>query len=501
MTNSTDPNQLSVKTALAAPTIKPKLLLVDDQVINIQVLHEVLGEDYQLFQATSGEQAIKVCLSKKPDLVLLDMIMPGMDGNEVCRRLHDNPETQSIPVIFVTANNDEESETQALNLGAVDFISKPIKPNIVRARVKTHLTLLEQKRALQNSDQYTHAILDNAIDVILTCDTMGNIASANRAIENSFGYPFDELKKHTIHDIITIPYHDQINQILSGASILAPSEHRVEKREMEAIHFDGHHVPIEIAISMSRHDGQAMIVVMIRDISERRRVEKMKTDFISTVSHELRTPITSISGALGLLVGGAMGTIPDKVRPMIDVAHKNSLRLSYLINDILDMEKMLAGKMEFNLQKQALAPMVESAVEATLPYAQNYHVNLNINNEQDDMLVNVDHNRLHQVLVNLLSNAAKFSHPNGCVEVTISRSNSTARVAVTDHGCGIPLEYQNKIFQKFSQVDSSDTRTKGGTGLGLAIAREMMIRMNGEIGFSSARDEGSCFHIELPINA
>ena len=129
---------------------KPKLLVVDDQPINIQVMHQVFGADYQVFMATNGEQALAICRSNQPDLVLLDVVMPGMDGFEVCTQLKANPDTRNIPVIFVTAHSDAAQETHGLSVGAVDFISKPVNPAVVRARVKTHLTLKFQSDLLRN---------------------------------------------------------------------------------------------------------------------------------------------------------------------------------------------------------------------------------------------------------------------------------------------------------------------------------------------------------------
>lgn len=129
---------------------KPKLLIVDDQPINIQVMHQVFGADYQVFMATNGEQALTLCKTNPPDLVLLDVVMPGMDGFEVCTQLKANPDTRNIPVIFVTAHSDAAQETHGLSVGAVDFISKPVNPAVVRARVKTHLTLKFQSDILRN---------------------------------------------------------------------------------------------------------------------------------------------------------------------------------------------------------------------------------------------------------------------------------------------------------------------------------------------------------------
>lgn len=480
-------------------THRPKLLVVDDQPIHIQALYQAFSSDHQVFMATSGEQALNVAIANQPDLILLDLVMPGMDGYAVFAHLKDHPATQAIPVIFITAHKGDESEIRALEVGAVDFISKPINPHIVRARVKTHLTLLAQKLELQERERHTQAILDNAMDGILTTDEQGVIESANLAIETIFGYAPADLPGQDIGFLIPEPYLGQYKDFLSTH---ADSDgHGANIKEIVGKHKAGHTFPMEIAVSTSTHRGQPMIVILMRDISERRRVEQMKAEFISTVSHELRTPLTSVSGALGLVVGGALGAVPPAVLSIVAMAHKNSLRLSHLIDDLLDMEKMAAGKLKFDFTIQEIMPLIDIAVESTRAYGERLRVDYCIGQRADGVRVNVDGGRLHQVLANFLSNAAKFSVAGEQVQIAVTCHGQQVRVSVIDHGAGIPQEFRGRIFQKFAQADSSDTRSKGGTGLGLAIAQEMIQRMNGKIDFVSEVGKGSCFYFDLPIIA
>jgi PAS domain S-box-containing protein len=237
------------------------------------------------------------------------------------------------------------------------------------------------------------------------------------------------------------------------------------------------------------------------DITAIKQAEQAKTEFVSIVSHELRTPLTSINGALGLINGGVLGAVPPNLKPMLDIASKNSARLASLINDLLDMEKMLAGGVHFELQDQPLLPLVEQTLEAIRPYGEPLYVSFALTLPDATLKVRVDGPRLHQVLANLLSNAAKFSPPDSQVEIRMLRHGAMARVEVQDYGAGIAPEFRGRIFQKFSQADSSDTRQKGGTGLGLAISKEIVERMAGRIGFDSEAGKGSCFYIELPLLA
>ncbi|HTE43578.1 MAG TPA: CHASE domain-containing protein [Steroidobacteraceae bacterium] len=250
------------------------------------------------------------------------------------------------------------------------------------------------------------------------------------------------------------------------------------------------------------NNGQGAIVVM-RDVTDTKKVDKLKAEFVATVSHELRTPITSIRGSLGLIAGGVSGPLSDKTRNLVEIALRNSDRLAHLINDLLDIEKMESGKMQFELQRHSLTTLIEQAVEANNGYAQNLNVRYVVRRPLPNIAVTVDSFRLVQVLSNLLSNAAKFSPAQSVVEIAIVTAQrgplELARVSVSDHGPGIPDEFKDRMFQKFSQADSSDNRAKSGTGLGLAICKSIMEQMGGDIGYETEVGHGTTFYFELPL--
>ncbi|MAF88498.1 MAG: PAS domain-containing sensor histidine kinase, partial [Pseudomonas sp.] len=237
---------------------------------------------------------------------------------------------------------------------------------------------------------------------------------------------------------------------------------------------------------------------LVRDITERKRIERMKSELVSIVSHELRTPLTSISGALGLIVGGALGEPSPNMGQMISIAHQNSLRLGRLVDDLLDMDKLVAGKMTLDLRAHALPTQLQQAIAANQGYASKHGVTLELLPAPDVQLM-ADDDRLQQVLANLISNAVKFSPQGGTVTLGSERRDDWVRISVRDQGPGIAPEFHTRIFQKFSQADSSDSRQKEGTGLGLAISKELIEHMHGRIGFDSEPGEGACFWCELPV--
>jgi PAS domain S-box-containing protein len=240
------------------------------------------------------------------------------------------------------------------------------------------------------------------------------------------------------------------------------------------------------------------IAVSQTDITELKKLEKLKSEFISTVSHELRTPLTSIQGAIGLLKGGAIEELSPDVMKLLDIAGNNSERLTHLINDILDIEKIEAGKMEFNMTALNLYDLVAATIEANTLYGKKHNVDFMIADTIPDAKVFGDADRLSQVLTNLLSNAAKFSAGADRVEVSITSHSNAYRVSVIDHGMGITPEFRKQIFQKFAQSDATDARQKGGSGLGLNISKSIIERHGGTIDFESTPDEGSIFYFELP---
>jgi PAS domain S-box-containing protein len=352
-------------------------------------------------------------------------------------------------------------------------------------------------RKADESGQRLGAFVDNTIDGIATIDHRGVIETVNPAISTLFGYQPEELIGQNVS--IFLPEnerHEHQNYIdhsdLHVARVIDLS------RDLKGQRKDGTQFPIELTISAMEYDGKAKFAGIVRDITDRKRAERMKNEFVATVSHELRTPLTSIKGALGLVKAGAAGGVTPDIKSMIDIAFKNSERLVHLINDILDIEKMEAGKMEFQMENQDLSALVSSSILANSTYAEQFGVTLELVDVVPPYRILGDADRLQQVLANLLSNAIKFSPEGGRVKVSVSRIEMGFSVAVHDDGIGIPASHHAQVFEKFSQVDASDSRQKGGTGLGLHIAKSIVETHHGKIYFESEAGVGTTFHVDLP---
>lgn len=233
-------------------------------------------------------------------------------------------------------------------------------------------------------------------------------------------------------------------------------------------------------------------------VIERIKIDRLKKEFVSTVSHELRTPVTSIQGALGLIRGGAVSA--DKMQGLVEIAHKNSERLVRLLNDILDIEKIEAGKMNFRFRPVSVRALVDEAVAANRGYGENYGVDIAVAGEAPDVAVRGDDDRLMQVMANLLSNAVKFSPKGGIVTIRAAAVEpNRVRISVADQGPGIPVEFRSRMFGKFAQADATDARRLGGTGLGLSIVKLIVERHGGAVGFETELGQGTTFNVDLPV--
>ena len=358
---------------------------------------------------------------------------------------------------------------------------------------------VQAEQAQQEREQYLSAVLDNVIDAIITIDAQGIIQTFNAAAERIFAYPASAVVGRNVSCLMPAPHqlaHDSYLQ-----NYLRTGQARIigMPREVEGLRSHGETFPLELAVSEIRHNGMRRFIGVIRDLSEVRRVERMKREFVATVSHELRTPLTAISGALALVNAGVLGELPAQASELLRVAQQNSQQLNLLINDLLDMEKLLVGKMRLDMQPHSLSPLLQQALLTLNPYAEQFAVTLQLEDHSQNCQVNVDSQRLQQVLANLLSNAIKFSPRGAPVSLAAALQGDHVRLSVTDQGPGIAPEFHAQIFHQFSQADASDAREKGGTGLGLAISKELIERMGGTIAFSSTPGQGACFWVELPV--
>jgi PAS domain S-box-containing protein len=371
----------------------------------------------------------------------------------------------------------------------VYFISKKLQES-------TAATMAAQQKDLLWSQQKLNALFELSPDsILLNRLSDGVYLDANPAMTELTGYTFDELKQLSYFDLTPQIYEQQEKEQLRQLNETG----RYGPYRKQYRHKNGELIDIELrGVKFISPSGEPMIWSIITDRRENMKLERLKTDFISTVSHELRTPLTSVNGSLDLLLSGAAGELPPKAQKLLGIAVKNNKRLIALVNDLLDMEKLSQGKLAFKPEFVSSQALMQNAIESNFPFAELYKVSLRLGKIQDVRLY-IDADRIQQVLANLISNAAKFSPADSDVLIHSQLKPHVIRIAVTDQGRGLTAEQISKLFERFSQLDNSSNKEQPGSGLGLAISREIMVQSGGQIGVESEPGVGSSFWIELPL--
>ena len=472
--------------------------------------------NFQLFDGKTSDPA---------DLMYDSSLSPEKDGPNFYQEQEDLPAFGRTWRIKVTG--DEGFEAQFENnldwmvptLGSAVSFSIFIMTLVLLGRRESAQQLaavmIEQsKHAREHFHQQLSDVLSAASEVaIIAADKQGIITIFNTGAERLLGYQGEELIGKSSPAIFHDPEQvkarseeltEQLGIPIEGfrTFVEMPDRNGYEKREWTYLHKLGYPLTVSLVVTPVRDsltDEITGYLGIAEDITERKRVEHLKSEFVSTVSHELRTPLTAISGALKLIASGIIGPINDKTKELLTIAVNNSERLAHLVNDLLDFERIVGGQLQFDFQVQPLKPLIERALESHQTYSVKEHVKLTLAGQIPDLELNVDAHRFMQVLANLISNAIKFSPSEGRVLLTVAQKQDVVRITVSDEGPGISAEFESRIFERFAQADSSDTRQKGGTGLGLAISKELIEGMHGKIGFFNNPDQGASFWVELPL--
>lgn len=355
--------------------------------------------------------------------------------------------------------------------------------NVFRANRRWQQT----SRAFEQSEKYYRTVLDNVDDAIVVLNPAGQIHTFNQAAEQMFGYQARQLRG--------LPFQILFPQPPALEPGQGPQELTAQRLHGETLQVELLHTRIEL-------QDQPLQVLLFRDITARKRMDRLKAEFVSTVSHELRTPLTAINGALALVTAGAVGALLPAQQQMLDIARSNADQLMRLVSDILDMEKLQAGKLSLQLEQQQVLPLLQQAVQRHSALALSCKVQLELSAAiPPDLQLTLDGGRLLQVLGNLLSNAIRFSPPHSTVELRAVLSGQMLQLMVSDQGPGVPPDFVPHLFDKFSQADSSDSRQQGGSGLGLAICKELLERLGGHIYYQQPVQGGACFYCEIPLQS
>jgi signal transduction histidine kinase len=472
---------------------KSTVLIIDDTVNNLTFLEHLLRDTYHVQVTNNGKTAIEIAQSDETlDLILLDVMMPEMDGYEVCKVLKKNIITRQIPIIFLTSNSEIGNEIYGLNLGAADYIVKPVNPAIFLSRIKVHIQLKAMQDSLRQQRTWFHSIIESAPDAIIVTDEKSKIVLWNTRATLLFGYASSELSLKNLDDLIN---------------------------KNQGIRKNGSQFSAEVSFNdlPNLNETGKCICVLVRDITERKRIEddiraakelaeeasRLKSDFLANVSHELRTPLNAIIGYSEILQEDAADIGNPQFIDDLDKIHRAGKHLLLLINDILDLSKIESGKTEIFIEEVDLKLMLKDIETMVFPMMEKNNNAFAV--EKKELFfktMDADVTKLKQILFNLLSNAAKFTS-DGIITLTVKNylrgEEERVMFAVSDTGIGLTPEQIQKLFRHFSQADASTTRKYGGTGLGLVISRRFCEMMGGQLCVTSEINKGSTFTVDLPI--
>ncbi|BCJ92239.1 hypothetical protein IZ6_29740 [Terrihabitans soli] len=543
------------------PSRRETILVIDDSDTFREELRAALeAAAYTVLLAASGEEGLRIAADHRPTAVIVDGIMPGIDGATVIRRIRLDAALRGLPCLLLTGADDRGAELRALDAGADAFVRKGEDIGIVLARLNAVVrsaggpvaeqatpSLMGPKKILVVDDsesflqEISESLRTEGYEVVLA-------RSGEEALDLLSVHPVDCVLLDLIMPgiggaetcrrvkgvpvmrdipIVILTAVDDRRLMIEGlaagaddyiaksndfdllrARVLAQMRRKQfedENRNIREQLLRAEMEAIEARVARENAEARAALLEQLRsteeELSEKKRQQQLKDEFIATVSHELRTPLTAIMAPIGILAGGAGGNLPESVRRMLTIAHGNCRRLVRIVNEILDMEKIEAGKMEFDLKPVDVLDLVRQAIEANQGFADEFDVRLCLDPSATEGMTVSDPERLTQVISNLLSNAAKFSPPGSEVLVTVRTNGHSIRISVRDRGPGIPSTYKERIFEKFVQVNATDRREKGGTGLGLSIAKQIVTQLGGDIGFEPAPGGGTIFSIRLPMHS
>ena len=484
----------------------PRLLIVDDDIASIHILRHTLAAVGNLHFAKTGEEALLLARQLLPDLILLDAHMPGVDGFDVCRSLKAEAAFKHVPIVFVTRFSDLRYEMRALDLGAADFIAKPYTPAVLQARVRNLLDLKQRTDAelqavrdhwRQVGDARVADIVGAASDAIVTYNAAGKLVLINAAACRMFGVGHEQVIGSAV-------------QALLGDGLPMEDMGRSEPTCTTIARADGVRLPVELSVSSVGKGANRLTTVMLRDNSDRERLEaesrsrieaetasRTKSLMMSYIAHEMGNPLNGLLGFAHIIGADTEYPLAPAQAKRLEHVLACGRRLQGLMRDVMDIGRFEAGKLLIHLRPVDAARCAADALAAVSAQAEQAGVALSLLPVPPSSWVCADTGRLHQCLVNLLTNAIKYNHSGGWARIALKADAQQLVIAVSDNGMGMDALQCQHLFEPFNRLGREDDVALGA-GLGLVITRQLVEAMQGSLRVDSQPGEGSCFTIALP---
>ena len=480
----------------------PLVLVVEDNRDMNAFIAAILSENYRVVTASDGEEGLHKALELGPDLILSDLMMPRMSGDEMVKELRIHPELDSVPILLLTAKADDRLLVKSLKEGVQDYLNKPFRAEELLARVGR---LVADRKRSEASIRQAHALLHAATewigDAVFVKDMEGRYLMINPAGARLLGRSGEAVIGKD--DAELLPYETAQEIREDDARIMAEGETRTYESVMTSP--DGTRTYLITKGPYHDHEGGIIGLIGIsRDITEQKRSEealreadRRKDEFLAMLAHELRNPLAPIANAAALLQLHADDR--ELIQRVGEVIQRQSRHMARMVDDLLDVARITRGEIKLKREAASLASIVAAAVETCRPAIDVRHHDLTIALPSEPVVLVADADRLVQVLSNLLANAAKYTEPEGRIWLTAERQDQTVVIAVRDTGAGIAPEMLPHIFDLFARGDHSLARSPGGLGIGLTLVRRIVQMHGGSVRVSSPGPGlGSEFEVRLP---
>ena len=490
-----------------------RILAVDDNPSALYATSRVLrSAGYEVIEATTGAAALAA--AARADLVVLDVNLPDIDGFEVCRRLRARPDTSQLPVLHLSATFTQSADfALGFEAGADSYLTRPVEAPVLIATVRTLLFARHADIIRRGLDAKLRTMFNLAPVAIAILDAKFNYESVNPAYSALTGYPADELVGKSAESFLGGEF-----EVLDAASMAHLESGKRWTRQIQFAKNDGTVATFEWQMAKESISGVRILVAT--DITQNLRAEdaresllaseraaraeaersnRLKEEFLATLSHELRNPLNAILGWATVLA--RKPELPEPVKRGLQAIERNSRFQAQMISDLLDYAGITFGKIRLVAEHIDPYPAIRAALDVVSGSAQTAGVAIRAVFADEQLLIEADESRLQQIVWNLLSNAVKFSTKGNEVLLEAGRSGECLNLVVTDHGRGIEPEYLPRIFERFSQQDSTTTRSHGGLGLGLAIVKQLAELHGGSIhAFSAGKGTGAKFTVKIPLS-
>ncbi|WP_457575434.1 ATP-binding response regulator [Desulfomarina sp.] len=477
---------------------EPKILVIDDEARIRDACRIVLTDKgYSVEVAPDGEQGLQMIQERHFDIILVDLMLPSISGFDVLSQVRArHPDTV---VIVITGYATLEHSIEAMKKGAFDFIPKPFTPDQLRAVVNKSLRYTMALQDITDSKSRLKIMVNRLTDGVMTTDSEENIVQANPSFLHMIGYHGEEVIGKQVKDIIS---NQEIRDAIDKALAMEPNTFSEITNEIQVVDEKGEDkiYSARCAPFRGRTNENLGTITVLHDITALKKMDQMKSDFVSMVSHEIRSPMNSLLMQLKIILDGLAGDITEKQKEILERASEKILSLNNLVTELLDLSRIESGLIAHEKEQVDLASLLQEQVAFHSPYANEKQTRIELTVEENLPRIFANRQNMEEVFSNLITNSIKYSPPESRVTISAIHENDYLKTEIRDTGYGISKEDLPNIFTRFFRAKDENTRGIQGTGLGLAIVKSIVDSHHGKISVTSIKNKGTTFTVLLPVS-